>query len=342
LHLFCSPLFPPILPQNVFRLHVLDTIKALAPDSPVLLVATHIDERTPDLNYQLYQDAYPQLVGHLSVSNLQGIGIADLKIALVDKAMQLPLMGQSWPEKWLAVEQDLLSRPEHHIDASMYAECCWTRGIETNLEQDTLGDYLHDLGKILYFRDDYVLRNLVVLKPNWITKAISRVLSDEATSKAKGILSHSGLPRIWAKDEEGHPYPPYLYPVFLRLMERFDLSYQIEADIPNSTSTRSLIPQLLPHEPPANLPPWPEIPPKGQSQVEMVYRLDFVPPGIMSWFIVRSHRYTQNLHWREGVILEYEGHQARAELNPMLRERTWSFGAHCHKTSSPSSKTQLT
>jgi hypothetical protein len=40
-------------------------------------------------------------------------------------------------------------------------------------------------------------------------------------------------------------------------------------------------------------------------QVEMVYHLNFVPAGIMSWFIVRTHRYTQNLHWREGVILEY-------------------------------------
>src|SRR5215472_4929508 len=28
----------------------LETIKAHAPDAPVLLVATHVDERTPDLN----------------------------------------------------------------------------------------------------------------------------------------------------------------------------------------------------------------------------------------------------------------------------------------------------
>jgi internalin A len=289
--------------------HWLDTIKALAPDAPVLLVATHIDERAPDLNYQLYKTAYPQLVGQISVSNRTGAGIAELKAVLADNASQLPLMGQPWPQTWLNAETVLLDRPEHHIDADIYTKCCSACGVKANIAKGTLGNYLHDLGKILYFRDDYVLSNLVVLKPNWVTKAISRVLTDEATSTAKGILSHSNLPRIWATDDEGQPYELYLYPVFLRLMERFDLSYQIESDIPGDHPIHSLIPQLLPHQPPVNLPSWPKSPAKGQSQVEMVYRFDFVPAGILSWFIVRTHRYTQNLHWREGVLLTYEGHQ---------------------------------
>src|SRR6266568_259925 len=298
----------------------LETINAHAPDAPVLLVATHVDERVPDLNYQLYRDVYPQIVGHLGVSNKNGVGIVELKIMLADQALRLPLMGQPWPEKWLSAEKVLLARPEHHIDAETYAHCCSTCEVETEVAKGSLGNYLHDLGKILYFRDDYVLSNLVVLKPNWVTKAISRVLDDEATSKKQGILLHSDLPRIWAVDEEGQPYASYLYPIFLRLMERFYLSYQIEADSPGDHSTSSLIPQLLPYQPPTNLPPWPKIPLAGQTQVEMVYCFDFLPPGIMSWFIVRTHRFSQDLHWREGVLLAYEGHQARAELNPMQRE----------------------
>jgi internalin A len=300
--------------------HWLHTIKVLAPDAPILLVATHIDERAPDLNYQLYKEAYPQMIGQLGVSNLTGVGLVELQSVLANQSSQLPLMGLPWPQKWIDVEQALLARPEHHINADTYMKCCELCGVEADIAQGTLGNYLHDLGKILYFRDDYILSNLVVLKPNWVTKAIGRVLIDEATREAKGILSHSELRRIWAIDEEGNSFEPHLYPVFLRLMERFDLSYQIEADIPGDHPTRSLIPQLLPHQPPENLPPWPYVPSQGLARVEMVYRLDFVPTGIMSWFIVRTHRYTTNLHWREGAFLEYEEHQARAELNPMLRE----------------------
>ncbi|HEY6285032.1 MAG TPA: COR domain-containing protein, partial [Ktedonobacteraceae bacterium] len=294
----------------------LETIKAHAPDAPVLLAATHVDERIPDLNYQLYKDVYPQIVGHIGISNKNREGIAELKTMLADQALQLPLMGQPWPEKWLRAEKILSDRLEHHIDADTYAHCCSTCEVETDIAKGSLGNYLHDLGKILYFRDDYVLSNLIVLKPNWVSKAISRVLDDEAISKEQGILPHSDLPRIWAVDEEGQPYESYLYPIFLRLMERFYLSYQIEADSPDDHSTSSLIPQLLPYQPPTGLPTWPKSPPTGQTQVEMVYRFDFLPPGIMSWFIVRTHRFSQDLHWREGVLLVYEGHQARAELNP--------------------------
>jgi GTPase SAR1 family protein len=297
----------------------LNTIKALAPDAPVLLVATHIDERQPDLNYQSYKEAYPQLVGYLSISSLTQEGLDELKTALATEAAKLPLIGQPWPRTWLAAEKALLARPDHHVDTPSYLACCRAHGVEADVASGTLGSYLHDLGKILYFRDDDLLSNMIVLKPNWVTKAISLVLEDKATVASGGVLRHADLPRIWNEDESGGVYPRWLYPVFLRLMERFDLSYQMEAARPGESATISLIPQLLPHEPPLNIPSWPQTPTLGQTHVEMIYQLPFVPAGIMSWFIVRTHRYTCNLHWRDGVILEYEAHQARVELNPMLR-----------------------
>lgn len=303
------------------RLHYwLDTIQSLAPDSPVLLVATHTDERAPDLNYQLYKDAYPQLVGTVSVSNRYGTAIETLKATIALYAASLPLVGQPWPTSWVEAEKALQARKEHHISAERYRRICAVRRIQAGIAQGTLGSYLHDLGKILYFRDDYDLSNFIVLKPNWVTKAISLVLEDEQVRAAHGILAHAELPRIWAVDETGKAYEPHLYPIFLRLMEKFDLSYQIGGDIPGQKVTHSLVPQLLPHQPPEELLDWPERPLQGQTILQMVYRFDFVPAGIMSWFIVRTHRYTLDKHWREGVLLAYQQHYARVELNPMLRE----------------------
>jgi internalin A len=298
----------------------LETIRILAPEAPILLVATHADERSPDLNYGRYTATFPQLAGHFEVSNKDHTGIDELALAIARHAAGLRLMGQPWPRNWVQAEHRLLALPDHHVDADAYASYCIEYGIGPEIAHGTLGSYLHDLGKILYFQDDSVLSNFVVLKPNWVTKAISLVLTDEQTKRRQGILSHADLARIWDRDDKGRPYEPYLYPTFLRMMERFDLSYQIDPERPGSLPSRSLVPQLLPYQPPADLPPWPQQPLSGQTYVEMHYRFDFVPAGIMPWFIVRTHRYTQNLHWNEGVVLHYQDHRARVELNPSKRE----------------------
>ncbi len=140
------------------RLHFwLETIKALAPDAPVLLVATHTDERAPDINFQSYQEEYPQLIGSFSVSNKNKSGLHELKEGLAHRAASIKLMGQPWPRRWLEVEQQLLSLSEHHIDARTYLVYCSSNKVDVDIAMGTLGNYLHDLGKILFFRDDPVL-----------------------------------------------------------------------------------------------------------------------------------------------------------------------------------------
>jgi Leucine-rich repeat (LRR) protein len=299
----------------------LNTISIFAPDCPVILVATHIDERAPDLNVPQYRADYPQIVDVLSVSSRTGADIDELKRTIAKHAAMLPLMGQPWPISWVEVERELVASSEYHINAHAYMDLCATKGVHVRLAQGTLGSYLHDLGKILYFHDDPVLRDIVLLKPNSIVKAINLVLEDKAMRDRSGILVHAELARIWAHDERGQRYDPALYPIFLRLMERFDLCYQIDPQLSWKHVTHSLIPQLLPYQPPSSLPAWtPEQLKAGKVHVEMTYHLDFVPAGIMSWFIVRTHRYTCNLHWREGVVLTYQDHFARIELLPRYNQ----------------------
>jgi GTPase SAR1 family protein len=98
------------------RLHFwLETIKALAPDAPVLLVATHTDIHAPDINYHSYQEEYPQLVGSFSVSNKDGSGLHELEEGLAHYAVEIRLMGQPWPRRWLEIEQQLPTRASHRF-----------------------------------------------------------------------------------------------------------------------------------------------------------------------------------------------------------------------------------
>jgi GTPase SAR1 family protein len=279
----------------------LEMIKSRAPEAPVILVATHADQRWPDINFAAFQQTYPQLVGQYYVDNYSGTGIDELRLAIARWTAQLPLMGQPWPGNWQAVEDELKELQEHHISFEDLEDVCTDLGLTNETDVSALAETLHNLGIILHFDDDAELRDLVVLKPNWITKAISFALTDSETGKSYGRLDHASLPRIWSQ------YEPALYPAFFSLMNKFELCYQIE-----DADDLSLIPALLSYAPPSI----PELKPK----LKMIYRLSSVPPGLMSRFIVRSHRFTQNMHWREGVILAYDGQLAKAELFEHPRE----------------------
>lgn len=298
--------------------HWLRNIQVLAPDVPVLLIATHIDERPVDFNFARFKAAYPQLVGSIGVSNKTGVGIDELRQLIATEAAKLDLMEQQWPQTWVQVETALQQDERYHINSHDYAAICTQNGVTRPGEQATLGGYLHDLGKILYFQDDDALSDFVVLKPNWLTQTMARVLDDAVTRDQNlGVLEHQDFRRLWPENETDMHYERRLYPLFHRLLERFLLCYRLEEQTPGQAE--SLVPLLLPHTLPAHLPAWATML-TNQPEIRMLFKLDFVPPGIMSWFIVLSHHYSQNLQWREGVRLQYEGHQADVVLNASTRE----------------------
>jgi internalin A len=58
----------------------------------------------------------------------------------------------------------------------------------SEIDTETLAHLMHDLGYIVHYSDDEKLRDDVVLKPEWLTKAIGFVLEDRATAEREGIL----------------------------------------------------------------------------------------------------------------------------------------------------------
>ena len=170
-----------------------------------------------------------------------------------------------------------------------------------------------------------------MLKPNWITKAISLVLTDKEVSNTNGVLRHSELARIWAIDEEGQPYEQSLYSVGLRLMERSDLSYQIEDDIPGTLSEQSDS-SVFVLSTSYNAPFLAKTPPSGKTQLEMVYRFDLFPLGVMSFVHCAYPSLHSELALERRIDVTLSGSSARVELNPMQRETTpgvvWGIQPH--------------
>jgi hypothetical protein len=241
------------------------------------------------------------LVGRYEVDNSSGRGIPELRTGIAVQAARLPQMGQLVSPRWVAARNEILALAETapQIPYERFVETCQLHQVDGD-EIFTLAELMHDLGQIVYYGTDEGLRDFVVLDPEWLTKAISYVLEDDVTKRSDGVLDHARLAEIWRDRQDGQAYDARYYPYFLRLMEKFDVSYRLEDD-----EYRSLVAQLVPHERPDL--PWDTHtpPPDGIRSLALVCQLSESVPGLMAWLTVRHHRASIGKHWRSGVFLRH-------------------------------------
>ena len=273
-------------------------------EARIIIVATHRDIRNPELDFPYLKMKYGAiLLDHNEVDSKSNRGIADLKQGLAAHASNLPQMGELLNPNWVATRKEILATPTPQVDFELFRQA----GLRNDLMDDevqTLAGLLHDLGHIIHYGDDEGLKDIVVLQPEWLTKAIGYVLEDNPTREAGGILDHRRLKEVWQGREPR--YAPEYYPYFLRLMEKFDISYRLP------DGDRSLIGQLVPYKRP--ILPW-DSASKGESdvrQLSLMCLMEQEAPGLIAWLTVRNNRFSTSRNWRRGVFFEHPKYASQA------------------------------
>ena len=122
-------------------------------------------------------------------------------------------------------------------------------------------------------------------------------------------------------------YPPEFHPIFLRLMERFDLSYRVADFSPKATSTLYLIAQLVPDIRPEidSMAGLHSSQPGDIQQVQICHIVEKKgqpanAEGLFYQLIVRLHKYSlgrvhynDSVHWQRGLVLD-DDYNGRALL----------------------------
>jgi hypothetical protein len=312
-------------PQQGFVKEWITLIKHRAPDAKVLVVATHggPGQRQPDIDRQEIQDRFGSdtVLDFFHIDSKPDLqdsctGLAELKQKIASVAASLPEMGRSVPAKWQRVREILQTNDKAYLPYNDVLAICDRHGIDKE-QAELFLRISHTLGHFIHYHYDPILRDIVILKPDWLAKAISFVLDDELTRRRNGLVDFEHLGELWSNPpfpgENG--YPKELHPIFLKLMERFDLSYQVVLD-PAKPSNTSLIAPLVPDTRP-ELPNWGQQPEAGDRQQVQICRIVddrgqlAVAEGLFYKLIVRLHKYSlgrcnyeKSIHWQRGLMLD--------------------------------------
>lgn len=280
----------------------LEVVNLLSDGSPLILVQNRKQGRGQELDLRTLRKDYPNLVGAVSVDLSDNSGLAEA-VAKVRRELELlPHIGTALPKTWQGVRLALEADPREYISATEFFRICADHGFVREEDMRQLGGFLHDLGICLYFQEDPLLSRTVVLKPDWGTGAVYRVLDDPRIVSHQGVFGPADLLRIW-------PEPVYepMRAELVRLMTKFALCYPVPG------TDDHVAPQLLPLVRPEYS--WDEA-----GSLALRYEYDVMPKGIIRRLIVELHDLIENQAvWRTGVVLR-EG-AGRAEIIEDYRRR---------------------
>ena len=274
----------------------LNAVKLLGAGSPVIMVMNKADLRIKHIDEASFTDKFPNIAQFFQISCVSGHHIPELTAALRTAFSQMPHLLDKLPKRWMDIRDELNARPENYISLEDYFAVCQAH----QMDQDKalfLSDYLHDLGIILHFRQDPVLAGTVILKPEWATGAVYALIDSLEIQQNKGRFNRAQLDRYWDKGK----YPADKHPQLLRLIEKFELCFNIVG-----TDDYILPELLLAQRPPLDMEAY-----RSSVNLQLHYSYEFMPAGIVTRFISRLHYLIREDHyWKNGVELEFSGSRA--------------------------------
>ena len=194
----------------------------LSGGSPLVIVQNCKQGRHQWIDVRALRQRYPNLCGTLVLDLADNSGLAAAVAKIRRELEQLSHIGTSLPKTWRDVRVALEADPRDYIPAEEFFTTCRSNGFTDRSDMRQLGGYLHDLGICLFFQDDPLLSKTVILKPEWGTGAVYRVLDDPGITRSLGVFRRDDLQRIWSD-----AVYESMQNELLQLMVRFGLCFQV-------------------------------------------------------------------------------------------------------------------
>ncbi|XP_030831180.1 uncharacterized protein LOC100889840 isoform X2 [Strongylocentrotus purpuratus] len=262
-------------------------------------------------------------------------------------AMEEPYMGEEIPLRWLLFEEALAADKVNYMSLDQTKELMQPVGMESEHELLTMLTFYHDLGYVVYYGgiedQQSLLRDMVILNPQWLIDVFKQVITILDPAKRDGIVSDA-----WTTlQKDGiledrlihHMWQGFLEhkEALVKLMAKFDLICEapverlqqeqqdgVDTEVSNETekvgNKRYYVPsRLTSHCPPEEI---------AQIKSSTDFYVDFqrfLPDGLFHRLMTRAVRWMDerdgkpvNLFHRHISLMVDEVHHALLEMLPPL------------------------
>ncbi len=300
--------------------------------SPVLVILNKWESPGGyELEKRRLKREFPNIRGFLEVDCKTGFGIEKLRQTVLDVLGQMEGVWQQWPLTYFNVRHridDLCTDDDpgkrcHFIGWDRFRTICTECGVSEPKDQQSLAANLHTLGAALYYGKPGTsrLRDTRVLNPNWAANGLYGIIRgvQKRPHKGKpGYLHRSELDEILKAGMEGmgsergataDDYPELrdglnIHEFLIELLIDRELGFPVD------DQGLYLLPSLLSADEPRaeefDVAAFIEAP-----SLRFRYTYEFLPAGIVSRFIVRTHGLSEKRpRWARGVVLEWNGAEA--------------------------------
>ena len=281
----------------------LNVVELLSNNSPLLIIKNEKQDRQRDINETALRKQFTNLEKTFATNLATNRGLDEIIVNIEHYIQKLSHIGETLPKTWVKVREALEQDTRNYISLQEYLDICEENGFTRHEYKLQLSQYLHDLGVCLHFQDeeDSILYKTIILKPEWGTDAVYKVLDNKQVVNNQGRFSRNDLKNIWYEEKYAS-----MRGELLELMKKFQLCYEIPYSKDNF-----IAPQLLSENQPEY---------KWNKNNNLILRYaypDFMPKGIITRFIVAMHQYIdeQKYVWKTGVIFNQDNQdQTKAQV----------------------------
>lgn len=281
--------------------HWLKTIDAFVPNASVIIAVNCWDNTiSHGVNNELLHEEFPNLLQTVIYSATcpsQHEFYQNLLLPVEKYAREMDSYIMELPESWIQIQRTLQLQKAPYIAGSDYFQICHESGLEDNQIAQWLLDWFNDMG-ICFSYSDVNGWPYHVLRPEWLTNAVYRILLDEKEPNSDGIVKRSYIERDLSYSGIGTE-PEIIYSksdcnIILAIMEKFYLLYFINEQ-------KLFIPALCSEKKPSF-----SIPENCQQRLEYELQYSYLPDCVihqlMIWYM--ENQIIPKYIWRSGLCIQ--------------------------------------